>query len=129
MVITPERRRALRLALAGLLLALAPAVLAFALPPQHTPVKDYALIYGTVFGPDGLSRYGVPVKIRRAGDKKARWGTTSDHAGEFAVRVPVGAADYLVWADIKVAQGQAKPEAQVHIENNERVDVSLHLKQ
>ena len=129
MAITPERRGVLPLVVAGLALALLPAVLAFALPPQNKPVKDFALIYGTVFGPDGLSRYGVPVKIRRAGEKKARWETVSDHAGEFAVRVPVGAADYIVWADIKVPKGQPKPESKVHIDHNERVDIALHLKQ
>ncbi len=96
--------------------------------PQQRPRKDYALIFGTVFGPDGRSRYGVPVKVRRTDKKKAFWEGYSDHAGEFAVRVPPGAADYVVWADIKTPKGEPKPTTTVHIENDERVNVSLHLK-
>ena len=88
---------------------------------------DYALIFVTVFGPDGRTRYGVPVKIRRADQKKASWQGYSDHAGEFAARVPAGAADYVVWADIKTPKGQPKPESKVHIEQDERADTSLHL--
>ncbi len=137
MAIIPERRPRLarlgsfsaRRALAGVALTLLPLVFLFAAPPQKKSVKDYALIYGTVFGPDGRSRYGVPVKIRRADQKKAHWEAVSDHAGEFAVRVPPGATDYVIWADIKVPKGQPKPETRVHIENNERVDVGLHLQE
>ncbi len=135
MAIIPERRPRLaplrsclpRRALAGVALVVLPLVFAFAAPQQKKPVKDYALIYGTVFGPDGRSRYGIPVKVRRADEKKARWEAMSDHAGEFAVRVPPGAADYVVWADIKVPKGDSRPETKVHIENNERVDIGLHL--
>jgi hypothetical protein len=88
---------------------------------------DYALIYGTVWGKDNRPVYGVPIKIRRADQNKAKWELTSDHRGEFAQRVPVGKADYIVWADVKVPKGQQKPETKAHIENNERIDVSLHL--
>lgn len=88
---------------------------------------DYALIYGTVWNKDNRPAYGIPVKIRRAEQKKAKWELVSDHRGEFAQRVPVGKADYIVWADIKVPKGQQKPETKAHIESNERVDVSLHL--
>ena len=91
--------------------------------------KDYALIFGTVWGADDRPAYGVTVKIRRAGEKKARWELMSDHNGEFAQRVPAGKGDYVVWADIKTGKGQAKPEAKVHIENDERADVGLHLTQ
>lgn len=101
---------------------------------EKKPEKPYALIYGTVYGPDGRSVYGVKIKIRRAGEKKARWELYSDHRGEFAQRVPAGKADYVVWADLKgykllgskhLDQG---PELTVHIENEERQDISLHLK-
>ncbi len=115
-------------ALVCVVIALGPALVAFGAPQQKKPLKPYALIYGTVFGPDGRSRYGVPVKIRRADEKKARWETASDHAGEFAVRVPAGAADYIVWGDVKVPKGQPKPETKVHVEYDERVDIGLHLK-
>jgi len=133
MAITPERCRrwnSLALVLVALI-ALLPVVSVAAGQgaPQKKPRKDYALIFGTVFGPDGRSRYGVPVKIRRAGQKKAFWEGYSDHAGEFAARVPPGAADYVVWADIKTKKGEPKPEARVHVDNDERVDVGLHLKE
>ena len=65
--------------------------------------KPYALIAGTVWGPDDHPVYGVTVKIRRATDKakKARWEVYSDHMGEFAQRVPAGESDYILWADLK----------------------------
>ena len=91
--------------------------------------KDYALIFGTVWGPDSRPVAGVPVTIRRTADKKAKWELVSDRRGEFAQRVPVGSADYLVQADIKTPKGQAKPELTVHIDNNERKDIGLRLQQ
>ncbi|MGA2902933.1 MAG: hypothetical protein ABSD98_03820 [Candidatus Korobacteraceae bacterium] len=54
-------------------------------------------------------------------------GLISDSHGEFAQRVPVGAQDYIVQADVKTPKGQPKPETSAHIDNNERTDVSLHL--
>lgn len=89
--------------------------------------NDYALIYGTIWGPDNQPVAGVPVKIRRASDKKPKWELVSDRSGEFAQRVPVGTQDYIVQADIKVPKGEAKPHVTVHIDNNERADISLHL--
>jgi len=100
-------------------------------PPQP---KDYVLIFGTVWGPDDRPVYGVTVRIRRAGDKKARWEVYSNRLGEFELRVPVGKQEYIVWADTKgykSADGkhlQPGPEVTVHIENNERADTGLHLK-
>lgn len=91
------------------------------------PRKDYALLFGTVWTADGKPAYGIPVKIRRAQDKKAKWELMSDHRGEFAQRVPPGGQDYVIWADVKVKKGKAKPETKVHVEKDERVDVSLHL--
>ena len=52
--------------------------------------KDYALIYGTVWGPDDHPVAGIPIKIRPASAKKAKWELMSDRNGEFAQRVPVG---------------------------------------
>ena len=48
--------------------------------------KPYALIFGTVWGPDDRPVYGVTVKIRKATDKKPKWEVFSDHHGEFAQR-------------------------------------------
>jgi hypothetical protein len=98
-----------------------------ALPPSDSPKKDYALIYGTVWGPDDHPVGGIPIKIRRATDKKPKWELVSDRNGEFAQRVPVGAQDYVVQAEVKTPKGQPKPEIKVHIDDNERQDVSIHL--
>ena len=89
--------------------------------------KEYALIYGTVWDAHDRPAYGVTVKIRREDEKKARWERTSDHAGEFALRVPPGKHDYIIWADVKMPKGAHKPQTVAHVQNDERVDVSLHL--
>jgi hypothetical protein len=101
---------------------------------QMDPRKPYALIFGTVWGPDDRPIYGVHVKIRRADQKRAKWELYSDHRGEFAQRLPAGKADYVVWADLKgfkLLEGkQLKPgdEVAVHIDGDERADIGLHLK-
>ena len=63
--------------------------------------KPYALIFGTVWGPDNHPLYGVKIKLRRQDEKKARWELYSDHHGEFALRVPAGKQDYVLWPDLK----------------------------
>lgn len=87
----------------------------------------YALIFGTVWGANRQPAYGVPIKIRRTDQKKAKWQLMSDHRGEFAQRLPAGKADYIVWADIKVAKGKETPQVLVKVENEERHDIDLHL--
>ena len=48
--------------------------------------------------------------------------------------MPAGKADYIVWADLKgykLPDGrhlQPGSEATVHLENDERADIGLHLK-
>jgi hypothetical protein len=88
--------------------------------------KDYALIFGTVWSRDQRPAPGITVKIRRADEKKARWQHTSDGSGEFAQRVPAGKADYVVWAEVPKKKAPAA-ETKVHIENDERTDIGLHL--
>jgi hypothetical protein len=95
--------------------------------------KPYAVIFGTVWGPDDHPIYGVKVKIRRDGDKKARWELYSDHNGEFAQHVPAGKQDYVVWADLKgfkLSNGNQPrgEDVKVHVDADERVDTGLHLK-
>lgn len=98
-----------------------------------TQGKPYALIVGTVWGPDDRPVYGVRVKIRRAKDKKAKWELRSDHMGEFAQRVPAGESDYVIWADLKgfkLTDGRILKSVQdvkVHIYGEEREDIGLHL--
>jgi hypothetical protein len=113
--------------------------LACLLPPvgargsDRAKPKPYALIFGTVWDPDGHPLYAVKVKIRRADEKKVRWELYSNHTGEFAQRLPVGKADYIVWADVKGyklpsgKQLKPGPEVTVHIDDDERSDIGLHL--
>jgi hypothetical protein len=103
------------------------------LAAQKSKEKPYALIFGTVWGPDDHPVYGVPVKIRKAKDKKPKWELYSDHHGEFAQRVPAGEADYILSADLKhfkMADGRPVhlvQEVTVHIYGEERADTGLHL--
>jgi hypothetical protein len=127
----------IRLVPAGLLLLVlcldpATAIPGAASPRDQNVEKPYALIYGTVWGPDDHPLYGVAVKIRRADRKKAHWELYSDHSGEFAQRVPVGPADYVVWADLKGYKSAVRlrlaQDVKVHIYSDEREDIGLHLK-
>jgi hypothetical protein len=103
------------------------------LAAQKSKEKPYALIVGTVWGPDNRPVYGVPVKIRRAKDKKPKWQVYSDHHGEFAQRLPPGDSDYILSADLKhVKTPDGQPlrlvqEVTIHITGEERVDTGLHL--
>jgi hypothetical protein len=99
----------------------------------HQRAKPYAVIFGTVWGPDNHPLYGVRIKIRRENEKKARWEQYSDHSGEFAQRVPAGQQDYVVWADLKGRKSQKGnqlqgEEVKVHVDADECVDTGLHLK-
>jgi hypothetical protein len=102
-------------------------------PKKLKPTDKYALIFGTVWGPDNHPAYGVKVLIRRASDKKPKWELYSDHAGEFAQRVAAGKNDYIVSADVKnVKTTDGHPvhlveDVPVHVEYDERVDIGLHL--
>ena len=98
---------------------------------SHRAPDDYALIFGTVWGPDNQPIYGVKVKVRRTNPKGAKWELVSDHRGEFAQRVPTGPADYEITAEpvrVKAGGRLAAPAVNVHIEAAERQDVGLHLK-
>ena len=134
-----------RLVLLGIFVSLAWLPLAAQTAPASAePEKTkhpFTAIVGTVWGPDGVPRYGVMVKIRRADDKnvkKSRWEVYSDHRGEFDQRVPLTAADYILWADLKSYKGpdrkklQPGDEVKVHVENNPdqriQIDTGLHLR-
>ena len=103
------------------------------LAAQKSKEKPYALIAGTVWGPDDRPVYGVIVRIRRTKDKKPKWEVYSDHHGEFAQRVPTGENDYILTADLKnLKPADGKPlhlvqDVTVHIYKDEREDTSLHL--
>lgn len=99
---------------------------------ERSQEKPYALIFGTVWDPDGHPIYGVKVKIRRT-DAKGHWEVYSNHTGEFAQRVPAGKGDYAVTADVKGFKSPTSKHLQpgqtvtIHIDNDERADVGLHL--
>lgn len=103
------------------------------LAAQKSRGKPYAVIVGTVWGPDDRPVYGVTVQIRRAKDKKPKWEVYSDHRGEFEQRLPAGEADYILSADLKhFKPPEGKPlhlvqEVTVHVFKDERQDTSLHL--
>jgi hypothetical protein len=105
-----------------------------ATPGYQKPDQPYALIFGTVWGPDNHPLYGVKVRIRRADQKKPHWELMSDHNGEFALRVHPGPADYLVSADLKSYKSLSGKElhqdgeVKVHVDNDERQELGLHLK-
>lgn len=95
--------------------------------------KPYAVIFGTVWGPDDHPLYAVKIRLRREDEKKARWELYSDHNGEFALRVPAGKQNYVLWADLKGRKSQngsqlRGEEIKVHVDGDERVDTGLHLK-
>lgn len=101
--------------------------------------KPYALIFGTAYGPDDRPLYGVKVTIRPQAKKHPNWEQMSDHRGEFAQRVPPGPGDYLVHGEAEYAplgsdgkpqlskKKRLKGDAKVHVEADERLDMSLHL--
>jgi hypothetical protein len=101
--------------------------------------KPYALIFGTAYGPDDRPLYGVKITIRPQTKKHPSWDLMSDHRGEFAQRIPPGPADYLVHGEAEYAplgddgkpqlskKKRLKGEAKVHVESEERLDISVHL--
>jgi hypothetical protein len=112
------------LLIAALSLVVAKASASNPLVQKNNSEKPYAVIVGTVWGPDDKPVYGVKVKIRRENEKKARWEVYSDRHGEFGQRVPAAKADYVAWADLK----GYKSSVTIHVEYDERVDTGLHLK-
>lgn len=100
--------------------------------------KHYGLIFGTAYGPDDHSVYGAKIEIHPAGKSHPAWKLLSDHRGEFAQRVPPGPSDYVISGEVEFApvvdgvsqkKRKLKAETKVHIQAEERQDVSLHFKE
>jgi len=120
------------------LLALLPSSVA-ASKEKPKKEKPYALIFGTAYGPNDRPLYGVKVTIRPQKKKHPSWDLISDHRGEFAQRVPAGTNDYLIHGEAEYApvgddgkpqlskKMRLKGETRVHVDNEERRDISLHL--
>jgi len=139
-VITKLRRRRSTAACLAMcvLLALLPSGLA-ASKEKPKKEKPYALIFGTAYGPNDRPLYGVKITIRSKTKKRPSWDLVSDHRGEFAQRVPAGTNDYVVHGEAEYAPvgDEGKPqlskkvrlkgETRVHVDNEERRDISLHL--
>ncbi len=116
-------------AAAALLLLISAISTTAAMPPAPRPSAPggYALIFGTVWSADHRPVYGVHIKVRRAGEKKFRWEATSDHRGEFGIRVPAGKADYILVPEVKLPNGKPAPTQAIHVDEDERVDIGVHL--
>jgi len=130
------KRFALKVALAGCLAIF----LSSAQAKKEDLRKHYALIFGTAYGPDDHPLYGVKISIHPFGAKHPSWDILSDHRGEFAQRFPPGPADYLVSGQAEIAPVEngvpnrhktkkLKAETRVHIDKEERQDISLHLRE
>ena len=118
------------------------ALLPFSLAASKNKLKKekpYALIFGTAYGPNDRPLYGVKITIRPEKKKHPSWELISDHRGEFAQRVPAGTNDYLIHGEAEYApvgddgkpqlskKVRLKGETRVHVDNEERRDISVHL--
>jgi uncharacterized lipoprotein YbaY len=108
--------------LAGLLLAA--ATLAGPVQAQKR-FQPYALIYVTVFYEEnGFLVRGARVEVRLK-DTKKRWDANTNEEGSAAIQVPAGKAVYVVESQIS---GRVADRKEISVENDERVDVVLHLR-
>jgi uncharacterized GH25 family protein len=91
---------------------------------------NYSLIKGTVFTAQGRPVQGAKVVIIRSDvdaklQKKSRKEIMSDRNGEFAFRMDVGPAKFRLTAEVK---GLQTAEKEIEVSGDERVDVSMVLK-
>ncbi|HVZ18102.1 MAG TPA: hypothetical protein VG897_13350 [Terriglobales bacterium] len=126
MVSSFSSHRRVRFYKALLLAIMALAAMVVGTQSAASAEKPYALLFGTVWGPDQRPVAGVKIYIRREQEKKPRWTLVSDNRGEVAQRVPAGRQEYIIWAQPN--KKAAKPvEIKVHVDNDERRDFGLHL--
>ena len=90
----------------------------------------YAVVAGSVFRENGFSLPGAAVtlavkdEVRVPKRKMKKLQAASDSRGEFAFRVPPGAATYVVRASLK---GFQAVEKEASVSGDERVEVTLVL--
>jgi hypothetical protein len=86
----------------------------------------HAVVAGTVFRESGFSLPGATVMlaVKDAPKKSKKLQSVSDSRGEFAFRVPPGAATYVVGASLK---GFQPVEKEASVSGEERVEVTLVL--
>src|SRR5215470_12822054 len=92
--------------------------------------KNFSLIKGTVFTPDGHPVPGAKVTIVRTDlepkqRKKTQKESSSDSQGEFAFRMDVGPAKFHVTVEVT---GFPKQEKEVEVGGDERADISVILR-
>jgi len=73
---------------------------------KYSHANDY-LIRGTVFNEKALSFPDVQLRLRKEGEKKYKWETSTNSRGEFAVRVPQG-SNYEILVHVKGFADQTK---------------------
>ena len=118
---TKKRKSSLPVLLAACLLA---AVTLTA--EEKSAAKRQAILAGSVHDQQsGLALPGVRIEIRRQGEKKPRWRAVTDVRGDFAVRVPVGKATYVI---ATASKHQKNQELAVDVVSHERVEVLFLLK-
>ena len=95
------------------------------LPPLKGDAP-HAVVAGTVFRENGFSLPGaeVTLSVKDAPKKMKKLQSVSDGRGEFAFRVPPGAATYVVKASLK---GFQSVEKEASVSSDERVEVTLVL--
>ena len=90
----------------------------------------YAVVAGSVFRENGFSLPGAAVTLAVKDElgvpkrKMKKLQSASDSRGEFAFRVPPGAATYVVRASLK---GFQAVEKEASVSGDERVEVTLVL--
>lgn len=110
---------------------LVPALLAlsFLLPTllpaaEKSKQQPQAILAGTVYDENGFALAGVPIEVRRPGEKKPKWRAASDRRGEFAIRVPAGRATYVIST---ASKQHASQEQALEVYGNERAEVLFRL--
>lgn len=106
-------------------------LLAAGLPPLKGDAP-HAVVAGTVFRENGFSLPGAALTLAvkdapgmpKNKKKMKKLQSVSDSRGEFAFRVPPGAATYLVRASLK---GFQSVEKEASVAGEERVEVTLVL--
>ncbi len=84
------------------------------------------LILGTVFNQNSLAFPAVTVRVRKKGEKKYRWNTSTNSRGEFAFRVPEG-NDYEVLVHARDFQDQIQPVKTDIGDTQQRLSIRLAL--
>lgn len=108
------------LAVASLAAAPAPPFQSSSSSGSHA--RDF-VIFTTVFTDKGFALYGARTRVRRAEEKKYHWEATSDHSGEFAIRVPQGAQYEM----IVEAKGFKTETRKIDARDGARADLTIRM--